>query len=394
MAEAVITAALRTPIGSFGGVFRATPAVDLGSTVVRALVRQLKLDGQVVDEVIMGNVLSAGLGQNPARQIAMKGGLPESVPAMTINKVCGSGLRAVNLAAQIIKAGDAQCIVCGGAENMSLSPYLLPATRWGKKMGDGEIVDSMIRDGLWDAFNHYHMGVTAENVAERWKVSREEQDEFALASQAKALAAVADGTFKDEIVGVSVPQRKGDPLIVDTDEYPRQTSLEKLASLRPAFKDGGTVTAGNASGLNDGAAALVVMSREKAQELGAPVLAAIRGYGSAGVDPAVMGIGPALATHRALVAAGWNVGDVELAEANEAFAAQAIAVVRELGLDPAMVNVAGGAIALGHPIGCSGSRILVTLLHAMRRRNARKGLATLCIGGGMGEAVCVEREAS
>lgn len=393
MAEAVITAALRTPIGSFGGAFRTTSAIELGSTVVAALLRQVGLDGDSVDEVIMGNVLSAGLGQNPARQIAMKGGIPEHVPAMTINKVCGSGLRAVNLAAQIIKAGDAHCIVCGGAENMSQAPYLLPNTRWGEKMGDGTIVDSMIRDGLWDAFNQYHMGITAENVAERWQVSREDQDTFAAASQTKAAAAVANGTFRDEIVGVSVPQRKGDPVLVDTDEYPRDTSVEKLASLRAAFKDGGTVTAGNASGLNDGAAAVVVMSRERARELGLPVLAVIRGYGSAGVDPAVMGVGPVPATRRALAAAGWSVGDVELTEANEAFAAQAIAVVRELGLDPATVNVSGGAIALGHPIGCSGARILVTLLHTMAGRAVSKGLATLCIGGGMGEATCVEREA-
>jgi len=392
MTETVITAALRSPIGSFGGALSDIPATDLGSLVIRALLEKTGLEGSLVDEVIMGNVLGAGLGQNPARQMALRGGVPEEVPSMTLNKVCGSGLRAVSLAAQIIRAGDARCIICGGAENMSRTPYLLPQTRWGRKMGDGQIVDYMIRDGLFDAFNEYHMGITAENVAAKWGVSREEQDAFALESQTRAQKALTDGIFGEETVPVPVPQRKGEPLDFDRDEYPRQTSLEKLASLRPAFRKDGTVTAGNASGINDGAAALMVMSREAAEKQGLPVLAAIRGYGSMGIDPAFMGFAPVPAARKALKMAGWSAGDLDLTEANEAFAAQSIAVIRDLGLDPKKVNIHGGAIALGHPIGCSGARILTTLLYAMKRQGARKGLATLCIGGGMGTAVCVERE--
>jgi acetyl-CoA C-acetyltransferase len=392
MPDIVISAAYRTPIGSFGGVYKDISAIELGSIVIRHLLNSTGLDGAEVDEVIMGNVLSAGLGQNPARQMAVGGGIPVEVPAMTLNKVCGSGLRAVSLAAQIIRAGDAECIICGGSENMSRSPYLLPQVRWGQKMANGTMVDSMIQDGLFDIFNEYHMGVTAENVAERWQVSREDQDSFALDSQEKALKAIAAGAFRQEIVSVTVPGEKGVTHSVEEDEYPRKTSLEKLASLKTAFKKDGTVTAGNSSGLNDGAAALAILSRKKAENLGLPILGVIRGYGSVGVEPAIMGYAPAPAAKKALGMAGWSVEEIDITEANEAFASQSIAVIRDLGLEPSRVNVNGGAIALGHPIGCSGARILTTLLHAMKNRGAKKGLATLCIGGGMGTAICIERE--
>lgn len=392
MNDIVICAALRTPVGSFGGALKDVAAVDLGAGVISSLLKKTGLDGSQVDEVIMGNVLTAGLGQNPARQMAINSGIPDSVPAMTINKVCGSGLRAVSLAASIIKAGDAECIVCGGSENMSQAPYLMPKARWGQRMGNTPMVDSLINDALWDSFNDYHMGITAENVAEKWGITREAQDAFALESQVRAAKAQETGAFVEEIDPVSIPQRKGDPIVFDKDEYPRLTSGEKLASLRPAFKKDGTVTAGNASGINDGAAALIVTSRAKAESLGLPILAVITGYGSVGVDPAIMGYGPAPAAKKAMKMAGWEMSELDLIEANEAFASQSLAVVGDLGLDPAKVNINGGAIALGHPVGCSGARILTTLLHAMKKQKASKGLATLCIGGGMGTAVCVELE--
>jgi acetyl-CoA C-acetyltransferase len=392
MSEIVITAALRTPIGSFGGAFKDTGAVDLGALTIKSLLQKTGLDSSKVEEVIMGNVLGAGLGQNAARQMAMAAGIPREVPSMTLNKVCGSGLRAVSLAAQIIRAGDASCIVAGGSENMSQTPYLLPAARWGARMGDTAAVDYMVHDGLYDIFNDYHMGITAENVAEKWNISREDQDAFAFQSQEKALKAIAEGQFRDEIVPVPIPQRKGDPIIVNDDEYPRKTSPEELAALKPAFKKDGSVTAGNASGINDGAAALLLMSREAAEKEGLPILAFIRGYGSAGVDPAVMGYGPVPAAAKALAMAGWEASDLDIIELNEAFASQSLAVLRDLNLDQAKVNVNGGAIALGHPIGCSGARILTTLIHAMRARGDKKGLAALCIGGGMGIAVCIERK--
>ncbi len=390
MKEIVIIEACRTPIGAFGGSLKDVSPADLGANLVKALLERSGVSKDQVDEVIMGNVLSAGLGQNVTRQIAVKAGLPEAVPAMTVNKVCGSGLRAVSLAAQIIKAGDANCIICGGVENMSQAPYLLPQARWGQRMGDGQLVDSMIKDALQDAFQGYHMGITAENVAEKWNISREDQDAFALESQARTAKALAAGAFVDEIVPVAIPQKKGDPVIFDKDEYPRETSADKLAKLRPAFKGDGTVTAGNASGINDGAAVLMVADREWAEKNGLSWLASIKGYGSVGVDPAIMGYGPVPASNKALAAASWTAQDLDLVEANEAFASQSLAVARDLKLDPAKVNVNGGAIALGHPVGASGARILVTLLYAMKKRNARKGLATLCIGGGMGTALCVE----
>jgi acetyl-CoA C-acetyltransferase len=392
MNDIVIAAALRTPVGSFGGALKDVSAVELGAGVIRSVLKKTGLKGSDVDEVIMGNVLTAGQGQNPARQMAIHGGIPETVPSMTINKVCGSGLRAVSLAAQIIKTGDAECIICGGAENMSQSPYLLPKARWGQRMGNSPMIDSLINDALWDSFNDYHMGITAENVAEKWEVSREDQDAFALESQNRAAKAQASGAFVDEIDPVLIPQRKGEPVVFENDEYPRQTSLEKLAALKPAFKKDGTVTAGNSSGINDGAAVLIVTSRKKAEALGLPVLAVIKGYGSVGVDPAIMGFAPAPAARKALKMAGWEIDQLDLIEANEAFASQSLAVVRDLGLDPAKVNVNGGAIALGHPVGCSGARILTTLIYAMKKQKAVKGLATLCIGGGMGTAVCIELE--
>ncbi|MYH70538.1 MAG: acetyl-CoA C-acetyltransferase [Gammaproteobacteria bacterium] len=390
--DAVIVAAARTPIGSFGGALANTPAHTLGAAVIKSLLEKTGLEPAQVDEVILGQVLTAGAGQNPARQAAVEAGLPHSVPSMTINKVCGSGLKAVHLAAQAIKCGDADIIIAGGQENMSQAPHVLPKSRVGAKMGDWKMLDSMIVDGLWDAFNDYHMGMTAENIVNKFGISREEQDRFAAQSQQKTEQAQADGVFDEEIVSVNIPQRKGDPIIFDRDEYPKQgVTEEKIAKLRPAFTREGTVTAANASGLNDGAAAVVVMSRAKADELGLSVMAGISAYASAGVDPAIMGTGPIPATERCLGKAGWTVGDLDLVEANEAFAAQAISVNNGLGWDARKVNISGGAIALGHPIGASGCRVLVTLLHAMQRRDAHRGLATLCIGGGQGVALAVER---
>ena len=392
MQDVVIVAATRTAIGSFQGALSQIPAPELGAVVIRRLLEQTGLDGKLVDEVLFGQVLCAGSGQNPARQASIRAGLPETVPAMTVSKVCGSGLKAVHLAAQAIRSGDADIIVAGGQENMSLAPYVLPGARTGMRMGHGKVVDTMIQDGLWDAFNDYHMGITAENLAERYSLSREEQDAFAAESQARAAAAQAAGRFAAEITPVSIPQRKGEPLQFASDEQPRAgTTAEVLAKLKPAFRKDGSVTAGNASSLNDGAAAVLLMSAARAAELGLPVLARLKAWASAGVDPAVMGIGAYHASKRCLEKAGWQVGDLDLIEANEAFAAQSLAVGRELGWDAARVNVNGGAIALGHPIGASGCRVLVTLLHEMIRRDARKGLATLCIGGGQGVALAIER---
>ncbi len=390
--EVVIVSAVRTAIGSFLGSLKDVAATDLGATVIREALQRAGVAPDSVDEVIMGNVLQAGLGQNPARQAAIKAGLPETVPALTINKVCGSGLKAVHLARQAIIAGDADIIVAGGMENMSQAPYLLKNGREGFKMGDQKIVDSMITDGLWCAFNDYHMGITAENLCDRYAITREEQDTFSAQSQQKAAAAIEAGIFKEEIVPIAIPQRKGEPIIFDTDEYVKPgTSAEKLGKLRPAFKKDGSVTAGNASGINDGAAALVIMSKAKADELGLTPLATIAANGNAGVDPAVMGIGPVQAVKKALGKANLQLADIDLIEANEAFAAQAIAVDKELGFEKEKLNVNGGAIALGHPIGASGARILVTLLHEMQRRDAKSGLATLCIGGGQGVATIVTR---
>jgi len=393
MQEVVIVAATRTAIGSFGGQFAGVPAHQLGATVIRALLEQTGIEPASVDEVILGQVLTAGCGQNPARQAAIHGGLPHSVPALNINKVCGSGLKAVHLAAQAIRCGDAQIMIAGGQESMSLSPHLLPNSRTGQRMGNSQLIDSMVHDGLWDAFNYYHMGITAENLSERYEVSRQQQDAYALGSQQKAAAAQQAGRFRDEITPVEVPQRKGEALLVDQDEQPRaDTTLESLGRLRPAFRQDGTVTAGNASSLNDGAAAVLLMSAARAAELGLPVLARIAAHASSGVDPAVMGIGSVSATQRCLNRAGWKVEELDLIEANEAFAAQALAVASDLRWDMSKVNVNGGAIALGHPIGASGCRILVTLLHEMQRRDARKGLATLCIGGGQGVALALARD--
>ena len=393
MQEVVIVAATRTAIGSFGGQFAGVPAHQLGATVIRALLEQTGIEPASVDEVILGQVLTAGCGQNPARQAAIHGGLPHSVPALNINKVCGSGLKAVHLAAQAIRCGDAQIMIACGQESMSLSPHLLPNSRTGQRMGNSQLIDSMVHDGLWDAFNYYHMGITAENLSERYEVSRQQQDAYALGSQQKAAAAQQAGRFRDEITPVEVPQRKGEALLVDQDEQPRaDTTLESLGRLRPAFRQDGTVTAGNASSLNDGAAAVLLMSAARAAELGLPVLARIAAHASSGVDPAVMGIGPVSATQRCLNRAGWKVEELDLIEANEAFAAQALAVASDLRWDMSKVNVNGGAIALGHPIGASGCRILVTLLHEMQRRDARKGLATLCIGGGQGVALALARD--
>ena len=392
MREVVIASAARTALGSFGGSLKDVPAAELGAIVIKEAVKRAGINLEQVEEVVMGNVIQAGLGQNVARQATLKAGLPNEVPAMTINKVCGSGLRTVALAAQMIKAGDADIVVAGGMENMSAAPYVLDKARWGQRMGDGKLVDTMIKDALWDAFNNYHMGVTAENIAEQWGLTREMQDEFSAASQAKAEAAIKAGKFKDEIVPVVIPQRKGDPIVFDTDEFPRfGTTVEKLAKLKPAFVKDGTVTAGNASGINDGAAAFVVMSAEKAAELGVKPLAKIVSYGSKGLDPAIMGYGPFHATKKALEAANLTVEDMDLIEANEAFAAQSLAVAKDLNFDMSKVNVNGGAIALGHPVGASGARILTTLLYEMEKRDAKRGLATLCIGGGMGTALIVER---
>ena len=392
MHEVVIVAATRTAVGSFQGSLASIPAPQLGAIVLRRLLEQTGVSPEQVDEVILGQVLTAGSGQNPARQTAVHAGLPFATPAFTLNKVCGSGLKALHLGAQAIRCGDAEVIIAGGQENMSLSPYVMPGARTGLRMGHSKVVDSMIEDGLWDAFNDIHMGITAENLAEKYQLSREQQDAFAAASQQKATEAITAGRFVDEITPVSIPQRKGDPLIFDTDEQPRAgTTAESLAKLRPAFKKDGTVTAGNASSLNDGAAAVMLMSAEKAKALGLPVLARIVAYANAGVDPSIMGIGPVAATQKCLSKAGWSIADLDLIEANEAFAAQSLSVNQELGWDASKINVNGGAIAIGHPIGASGCRILVSLVHEMIRRDAKKGLATLCIGGGQGVALAIER---
>jgi acetyl-CoA C-acetyltransferase len=392
MPSAVIVSAARTAVGKFGGSLAGIAASDLGAIVIREVVRRANLNPGLVDEVIMGQVLTAGCGQNPARQALIAAGLPEHVPGLTINKVCGSGLKAVALAAQAIAAGDAEIIIAGGQENMSMAPHLLPGSRDGWRMGDFQAVDSMIRDGLWDAFNRYHMGTTAENVAQRHGITREQQDRFAVASQNKAEAAQKAGRFRDEIVPVMVPQRKAEPVAFDQDEFVRHgATLEGVSSVRPAFAKDGSVTAANASGINDGAAAALVMSEARAAALGLEPLAMIRAHASAGLDPAYMGMGPVPASRRCLEKAGWKTDDLDLMEINEAFAAQACAVNQEMAWDPARINVNGGAIAIGHPIGASGARILVTLLHELKRRDARRGLASLCIGGGMGVALAVER---
>lgn len=392
MKEVVIASAVRTAIGTFGGSLKGIKTVNLGAEVIKEALKRAKVKSSEVDEVIMGNVLQGGLGQNSTRQAAIYAGLSYEVPSMTINKVCGSGLKAVHLAAQAILLGDADIIVAGGMENMSRAGYLLEKARWGERMGDGKLVDLMIKDGLWEAFNDYHMGITAENIADQWRITREEQDEFAASSQQKAEKAISTGRFKDEILPLEIPQRKSDSIIFSQDEHPRAgTTVEKLAKLRPAFKKDGTVTAGNASGINDGAAALVVMSAEKAKELEITPLATIKSYATAGVEPEIMGTGPIPATQKALQKANLKVSDLDLVEANEAFASQSLAVLKELSLDPEKVNVNGGAIALGHPIGASGARILVTLLYEMEKRDIKYGLATLCIGGGQGAAIIVTR---
>lgn len=392
MREIVIASAVRTPIGAFGGKFKDVSAVELGTIVAKEALIRANVKPEMIDEVIFGNVLQAGLGQNVARQISVHAGIPMEVPSYTVNKVCGSGLKTVALAAQAILAGDAEIILAGGTENMSQTPYLLKTARWGQRMGNGIMEDYMVQDGLTDIFNNYHMGITAENIVEKYGLTREEQDELALASQNKAEIAVKSGRFKEEIVPVVIPQRKGDPIVVDTDEYPKfGTTIESLAKLRPAFKKDGTVTAGNASGINDGAAALVVMSKEKADQLGIRPMATILAYASAGVDPSIMGCGPIPATRKALAKAKLEVKDLDLIEGNEAFAAQALSVIKDLELNTDIVNVNGGAIGLGHPIGASGARILVTLLHEMEKRDAKNGLATLCIGGGQGIAMIVKR---
>ena len=392
MTDVAIVAAGRTAVGKFGGALAKIPAADLGAHVIKGLLARTGLRPEQISEVILGQVLTAGVGQNAARQAAIRAGLPDRVPAMTINKVCGSGLKATHLAAQAIKAGDAEIVIAGGQENMSISAHVLAGSRDGFRMGDAKLVDSMIVDGLWDVYNNYHMGVTAENVAAKYGVTRADQDAFALASQHKTEAAQKAGRFRDEILPFEIPQRKGAPLAFDMDEYPKHGStLEALAGLRAAFDKNGTVTAGNASGINDGAAAVILMSAKKAQELGLAPLATIRAYSSAGVDPKLMGMGPVPASRLCLTKAGWTIADLDLMEINEAFAAQAIAVNREMQWDTNKVNVNGGAIAIGHPIGASGCRILVTLLHEMIRRDAKKGFASLCIGGGMGVALAVER---
>jgi len=392
MKEAVIVSAVRTPIGSFGGSLKDVPAVKLGGIVAIEALKRANVKPELVDEVIFGNVLQAGLGQNLARQVSIAAGIPVEVPSMTINKVCGSGLKTVELAAQAIMLGEADIILAGGAENMSMAPYIIPSARWGQRMGDGVIIDTMVNDGLTDIFNNYHMGITAENIAEQWNITRQEQDEFALQSQTRAEKAIKSGRFKDEIIPVEIPQRKGDPVIVDTDEFPRfGATIESLSKLKPAFKKDGTVTAATSSGINDGAAAVVIMSKEKADELGIKPLATIVSYASAGVDPKIMGYGPVPSSRKALAKAKMTIEDIDLVEANEAFAAQSLAVVRDLGLDTEKTNVNGGAIALGHPIGCSGTRILVTLIHELIKRDLNTGLATLCIGGGQGTALIVKR---
>ena len=392
MREVVIVSAARTPIGSFGGALKGVPTRKLGTIAIKGAVERAGIKPEMVDEVIMGVVLQGALGQNVARQMTLDAGLPIEVPAMTINKVCGSGLRAVELAAQIIKAGDADIIVAGGAENMSATAYAMPSARWGARMNNAQMVDMMVNDGLWDAFNGYHMGITAENVAEQWGITREQLDEFSVISQNIAEEAIKAGKFKDEIVPVEIPQRKGDPIVFDTDEFPKfGTTIDKVAKLKPAFKKDGIVTAANASGINDAGAAVVVMSKEKADELGIKPLCSIKAYASAGVDPSIMGVGPVPASRKALDKAGLAIEDIDLVEANEAFAAQSLAVRKDLNLDPEKTNVNGGAIAIGHPIGASGCRILITLIYEMMKRDSKYGLATLCIGGGMGTALIVER---
>ena len=392
MRNVVIVSAVRTAIGSFGGVFKDVTAVQLGTTVVKEAISRANISANDVDELIFGNVLQAGVGQNVARQVSIHSGLPVEVPSFTLNKVCGSGLKAVQLAVQAIQNGDAEVIVAGGTENMSQSAYVVPSARWGQRMGNTQMVDTMVYDGLTDVFNNYHMGITAENIVEKYGFTREQLDALAVESQNRAVKAMADGKFKDEIVPVLIPQRKGEPVVVDTDEYPKPgTTMETVGKLRPAFKKDGVVTAANSSGINDGAAAFVVMSEEKAVALGLKPLVTIVAFASAGVAPEIMGTGPIPATRKALAKAGLEVKDLDLIEANEAFAAQALSVITELGLDPSIVNVNGGAIALGHPIGASGARILVTLIHEMIKRDAKCGLATLCIGGGQGTSLIVKR---
>ena len=392
MREVVIVSAARTPIGSFGGALKGTSAVELGRIAVAEAIKRAGIDPAAVEEVIIGNVLQGGLGQNVARQVALAAGIPQEVPAFALNKVCGSGMRAISMAAQIIKAGDADIVVAGGTESMSSSGYIAPAARWGARMGDTALADSMILDGLTDAMHKIHMGITAENVCEQWGLTREELDAFAARSQQRAEAAQKEGRFKDEIVPVVIPQRKGDPLVFDTDEYPKKgVTAESIGKLKPAFKKDGMVTAANASGVNDGAAAVVVMSKEKAEALGLKPLCTIVSYASVGVDPLIMGIAPITATQKALNRAGLGLPDIDLIESNEAFAAQSVAVGKDLGLDPEKLNVNGGAIALGHPIGASGCRIVVTLLHEMQKRGSQYGLATLCIGGGQGTALIVKQ---
>ena len=392
MREVVIVSAARTPVGAFGGALKDVSVVDLGVVAAKEVIKRAGISENQVDEVIIGNILSAGQGQNIARQVAVKAGIPVEVPAMTLNILCGSGLRAVSLGAQIISSGGAEVILCGGAESMSNAPYLAMQNRWGSKMGHVQLQDHLIKDALTDAFHDYHMGITAENIAEQWHLSREAQDQFATASQNKAEKAQKEGRFKDEIVPVVIAGRKGD-VIVDQDEYIKHgVTFESLQKLKPAFKKEGTVTAGNASGINDGAAMVLIMSAEKASALGLEVLAVVKGFGTKGVDPSIMGYGPVPATKQALASAGWTVEDLDLVEANEAFAAQSLSVVQDLNLNPEIVNVNGGAIAIGHPVGASGTRILVTLLHEMIKRDAKKGLATLCIGGGMGTSLLIERQ--
>ena len=391
MREVVIVSACRTPIGAFGGSLKNVSAADLGAITVKEAVKRAGIAPEMVEEVVYGNVLQAGLGQNVARQVSIKAGLPVETTAVTVNIVCGSGLKTVAMAAQAIKAGDADIIVAGGTENMSLAPYVIPSARWGARMNNGKIVDAMVNDGLWDAFNQYHMGITAENVVEQWGLTREQQDEFAVRSQNLAEAAIKEGKFKDEIVPVVIPNKKGD-IIFDTDEYPKfGATLEKMAKLKPAFKKDGTVTAANASGINDGATALVVMAKDKAEELGLTWLCEVVSYATGGVDPSIMGVGPIVSFTKAMNKAGMTIDDIDLIEANEAFAAQSLAVARDLKFDINKVNVNGGAIALGHPIGCSGARILVTLIYEMMKRDAKTGMATLCIGGGQGQTLIVKR---
>jgi acetyl-CoA C-acetyltransferase len=392
MTDVVIVAAGRTGVGKFGGSLAKIAASELGAKIISTLVKRIGLDPAQVGEVIMGQVLAAGVGQNPARQASIKAGLPDIVPAFTINKVCGSGLKATHLAAQAIKAGDAEIVIAGGQESMSSSPHVLPGSRDGTRMGDAKLIDTMIVDGLWDVYNNYHMGITAENVAKKFGVTRKDQDEFSFNSQRKAEAAQKAGRFKDEIIPVLIPQRKGDPVAFATDEFIRPgTTVEALAALRPAFAKDGTVTAGNASGLNDGAAAVIMMSAQKAEQLGLKPLAYVKAYASGALDPAIMGMGPVPASKLCLKKAGWSTKDLDLMEINEAFAAQAVAVNRQMEWDTSKVNVNGGAVAIGHPIGASGARILVTLIHEMIKRDAKKGLAALCIGGGMGVALAIER---